>query len=800
MNSFLILILFILIILYVFYHFKRNKLPFNKYNLINEFKNKLKNLLSKQNSVIEKYGNDMIDKIFSQSIYYLNNEPILKNNLTFKNMPVINIYHKDKYEPNLQYLKENFNNIYIYNNTQLNDLIDNNENLENCLYFTDVYDYYKNHKNYNALTICNIPKYLYLFSSKDITLIQNTNENTANNKIRIGALNNNDIILIKSVIKSQVNYENLNNYDFKIIEETNVIQKTFSENNEIDIFVYFGYEQSILLNQIKNQKFYIVSYIYKLNNIEYKKISENQPDNQTDSLQEKEVIKSITSENSLNKDILKFYIPFSKTKIKNIDRNIKENNNNSDKTETQNNNKKSTTGFSNSTTFIMEVLEIDTILFTIVDNTNNEIENNTFNYLNKKLNNNEDNHKFNKMYLYLLNYYSQIIKINYYLQFFNFLDISKDFSLNNQTKSFSNLIEKFSINKNTDDNSLKLNINEKDLIAFNTKEDNRIIQYRYLKNLSDDENAKGIPIQLNDRLYYEKGLGNFKELHKFYVYNKDDKYIYAEDKYKLVISNNIYNKKLEKINFEYIPVEKDLIKKELLEIDDKVFVYFIKNKEFNKLYKNNDKLNKYFGNSIDKINKINTTPVFIQEIFNDIQNKKLGVITTNKYEEEKNKLIKFKINGDAVQYYIKIDITQDQFINNTNKFEPSYQCYEDNTILTKTECISKVDKNGNNKLSYHWDKPCVKNIECPFYLSNKNYKNERGGCVDGYCEIPIGLKRTSYKTYDTNITEKNYPRCHGCDINDEPDCCEKQKLTNKSKTPNYMFKNDSEDRRLSKFF
>lgn len=787
MNSFLILILLILIILYIFYHFKRNKLPFNKYNLINEFKIKIKKILSMQNSKIEKYGNDMIDKIFSQSIYYLNNEPILKNKMTFKNMPIINIYHKNKYEPNLEYLKETFNNINVYDEYGFNALIKINKNLENCLYFTDVYDYYKNYKNYNALTICTIPKYLYLFSSNNISLIDNLEYNI----IRIGALNNNDINLVKSIIKSQVNYENLNNYEFNIVEEYKVIEKTFSENNEIDIFVYFGYEESILLNKIKNETFYIIPYIYKLTNTEYKNIPENQINTESDIQNEKEIVKSITIENSLNKDILKFYIPFSKTKIKNIDRNTKE--------ESSNNNKKSSTGFSNSTTFIMEVLEFDTILFTIVDNTNNDIENNTFNYLNKKLNNNEDNEKFNKIYLYLLNYYSQIIKINYYLQFFNFLDISKDFSLNNQTKFFSNLIEKFS-NNNNDDNSLKLKINENDLIAFNTKEDNKIIQYRYLKKLSDDENAKGIPVQLNDRLYYEKGFANFKELHKFYVYNIDNKYVYAEDKYKLILPIRTYNNKLQKVNFDYVPIHSGLVKKESLEIDDEIFVYFIENKELNKLYSDNKNLDKYVSNRISRINRINRLPINIQNLFNDIENKKIGVLTTNKYEEEKNKLIKFKINGDAVQYYIKIDITQNQFINNTNKFEPSYQCYEDNSILTKTECVSEVDKNGNNKLSYHWDKPCVKNTECPFYLSNKNYKNERGGCVDGYCEIPIGLKRTSYKTYDTNITEKNYPRCHGCDINDGPDCCEKQSLNNKSKTPDYMFNNDSEDRRLSKYF
>ena len=54
----------------------------------------------------------------------------------------------------------------------------------------------------------------------------------------------------------------------------------------------------------------------------------------------------------------------------------------------------------------------------------------------------------------------------------------------------------------------------------------------------------------------------------------------------------------------------------------------------------------------------------------------------------------------------------------------------------------------------------------PLLLSNKNYPNERGGCVNGYCEFPLGLNRKSYREYDTNFTETNYPRCYGCDIND----------------------------------
>jgi hypothetical protein len=54
---------------------------------------------------------------------------------------------------------------------------------------------------------------------------------------------------------------------------------------KIDIFVYFGYEESILLNKIKNETFYIIPYIYKLTNTEYKNIPENQTDSETDSPQ-----------------------------------------------------------------------------------------------------------------------------------------------------------------------------------------------------------------------------------------------------------------------------------------------------------------------------------------------------------------------------------------------------------------------------------------------------------------------------------------------------------------------------------
>ena len=32
--------------------------------------------------------------------------------------------------------------------------------------------------------------------------------------------------------------------------------------------------------------------------------------------------------------------------------------------------------------------------------------------------------------------------------------------------------------------------------------------------------------------------------------------------------------------------------------------------------------------------------------------------------------------------------------------------------------------------------------------NNKNYPNNRGGCINGYCEMPINIKSRGYKYYD----------------------------------------------------
>lgn len=118
--------------------------------------------------------------------------------------------------------------------------------------------------------------------------------------------------------------------------------------------------------------------------------------------------------------------------------------------------------------------------------------------------------------------------------------------------------------------------------------------------------------------------------------------------------------------------------------------------------------------------------------------------------------------------------------------DSSFNCYgNDNNIdivHNKYLCNSKYDYNGELKTYYtKWDKKCVNNEECPFYKKNVNYPNNRGGCNNGICELPLGTKPTGFKTYESD------PFCYNCDPTDEK-CCEKQV------NPDYAFENDYPER------
>lgn len=95
-------------------------------------------------------------------------------------------------------------------------------------------------------------------------------------------------------------------------------------------------------------------------------------------------------------------------------------------------------------------------------------------------------------------------------------------------------------------------------------------------------------------------------------------------------------------------------------------------------------------------------------------------------------------------------------------------CVTNPSILIKDLCESPNDILGDAKVKPDvWDTPCVANTDCPFYQKNTHYKNYRGGCNDGYCEMPLGVERVGYTKHEGE------PFCHGCADPNNPRCCKR---------------------------
>jgi len=103
-----------------------------------------------------------------------------------------------------------------------------------------------------------------------------------------------------------------------------------------------------------------------------------------------------------------------------------------------------------------------------------------------------------------------------------------------------------------------------------------------------------------------------------------------------------------------------------------------------------------------------------------------------------------------------------------------YLCYG-STGSTQVECELDYDTNFGKKTRGVWDKTCRTNKECPFFKSNKNYTNTFGGCNEGICEMPIGIRRLGNRYYDVDSLKD--VECYNGD-------CGKQSK------PDYRFIND----------
>jgi hypothetical protein len=107
------------------------------------------------------------------------------------------------------------------------------------------------------------------------------------------------------------------------------------------------------------------------------------------------------------------------------------------------------------------------------------------------------------------------------------------------------------------------------------------------------------------------------------------------------------------------------------------------------------------------------------------------------------------------------------------KLKNQYACFNLNYspirnneyILTnnsRESCEIDYDSYGRPKEVGIYDTPCKKNEDCPFYKMNKNYDNDFGKCLDnGYCELPVNMKRIGYRYYTQNNNE--LPLCYNCE-------------------------------------
>ena len=137
-----------------------------------------------------------------------------------------------------------------------------------------------------------------------------------------------------------------------------------------------------------------------------------------------------------------------------------------------------------------------------------------------------------------------------------------------------------------------------------------------------------------------------------------------------------------------------------------------------------------------------------------------------------------KINT-LVNAYLKRQLMQSEVnLNKIQELPNEYKCYGSygqNQLI----CENAYDSYYHKKKRGVWDKICTVDSECPFFKANKNYTNKFGGCVDGFCEMPLGIKSVSPFFYDIHST----PLCYNCP-NKGLNCCKDQ--TN----PDYIFKGD----------
>lgn len=272
--------------------------------------------------------------------------------------------------------------------------------------------------------------------------------------------------------------------------------------------------------------------------------------------------------------------------------------------------------------------------------------------------------------------------------------------------------------------------------------------------------------------------------------------------------NHIQFIEIKELNYDYYSgfigekIDTLLIKNIIIEFLSKLNIEIIKGKYDNyffplfilikyfiiKRYKSEYLKKIDFVFDIYRIDKYTGFRIFVEII---IDKNDIIIYNYNIIENIKEQDIKINLNESnkiITSVQGQIDFLNEKLIKDKNiLIDNSFTCINgkgDNLY----QCQSDKDINGELKQKGIWDRPCIEDIECPFFKSNKNYINNFGGCIKGTCQMPLGISNIGFHYY-TNL---NNAICHNC-LSNSKNCCKEQLNNNiypKLKSPDYAFMND----------
>ena len=353
------------------------------------------------------------------------------------------------------------------------------------------------------------------------------------------------------------------------------------------------------------------------------------------------------------------------------------------------------------------------------------------------------------------------------------------------------------------DNVKKTNVLNKNTIGIDEIPGNANIQllidpyinYYVLNNKAETSNYKeGIFVCLSNNVMREEDC-------VWKLYGKVVAYLYMSDYLFIQALMKGYNLDSNNIYFKRIKLD-DLKNPE--KIFDYLFTYMVLGSEYMNYICNQ----RYYVNGMKDvdINRIKAFYPFINENYNTVKYYYSKLNETKSVNDEKKNndiylstansllpIMSYKIVSNVENFITRLEMPADYLeAVKESYYKPDknskddgggfYGCYGNSEVNNKFECDSYYNIDGTPKNYYSlWDKKCVTNDECPYYKSNSNYINNRGGCINGgFCEFPVGVKRLGFTKYtDTNL---NKPLCYNCIDNEIP------------KKPDYVFENDFNDR------